>query len=361
MAPCAGISLDGLVSWWKGEDDADDWTQQNTGEENGGINYEPGLVGKAFSFDGDNDYVYVQFQQPVEGDVRVELWTKYEGAQNTNTRLFHFWSDGSTGLNVATGGQQIRIDNGTFRTDGGGPPRLMGAFPAGDGEWHHIAVTRSGTEYQLYVDGVLADEGPRDGPIRTFDRLFIGSGRENENFFNGLLHEVRLFNRVLTLSEINEIVEAGPAGKCPDGPLDGLSMHVDLSPDIFEVEVVPGVELTAYLEAPAGVDAEAIRQGKVELQVNGTSLGEPQSAKVVGNAVVVRFALTLSDISEILGLAVTEAEVDQAGNTIRVKAAGSPAQPIDLVQLTVSVVLENGDRLSGNDAVRVVSAQADVN
>ena len=41
-----------LVSWYRGEGDASDWSQQNDGELKGNLSFQPSVVGRGFALDG---------------------------------------------------------------------------------------------------------------------------------------------------------------------------------------------------------------------------------------------------------------------------------------------------------------------
>ena len=53
---CTAPPVD-LVSWWPGDGNADDIIGNNHGTLVNGATFAAGKVGKAFSLDGDNDYV----------------------------------------------------------------------------------------------------------------------------------------------------------------------------------------------------------------------------------------------------------------------------------------------------------------
>lgn len=89
------------------------------------------------------------------------------------------------------------------------------------GTWYHVAVTfdDAANEARLYVDGVLHLSYPTGATITSKGAdLIIGSNFEDKTW-DGLLDDVRLYERVLTLSEIEEIVNAsGGGGGGPDPP-----------------------------------------------------------------------------------------------------------------------------------------------
>ncbi len=74
--------------------------------------------------------------------------------------------------------------------------------------WHHIAVTHSSTDADLYVDGVNIDG---DGSTMSYDpdnSILIGAEATGDStpegrYFNGYIDEVRYWNTVLTAEEIH--------------------------------------------------------------------------------------------------------------------------------------------------------------
>lgn len=87
-------------------------------------------------------------------------------------------------------------------------------------DWHHYVVTYDyvNSDVSLYIDGSLA------GTNNNFIIDYVGSGKlsfgkaipANNNYFNGNLHEVRLWNTVRTISEItvsmNKILNRNQSG-----------------------------------------------------------------------------------------------------------------------------------------------------
>lgn len=78
-------------------------------------------------------------------------------------------------------------------------------------QWHHAAVVRENSTYKLYLDGVLVD-GQVGGNEDNTGTMFIGSlaaaGGRNE-FFNGSIDEVVIFDRGLTADEVATLASTG--------------------------------------------------------------------------------------------------------------------------------------------------------
>jgi hypothetical protein len=88
-----------------------------------------------------------------------------------------------------------------------------------DGNMHHIAVIMSGTlcsSIELYIDGVVMTKGPLDdfpgmNTISNYN-FKLGAYLNGGNILNGQLYDVRLFDRALSLNELNEIINENILG-----------------------------------------------------------------------------------------------------------------------------------------------------
>jgi hypothetical protein len=71
------------------------------------------------------------------------------------------------------------------------------------GLWRHLAVVFNGSQVQFYVNGILISTQPLAASIQARGMpLNIGADIQPSQFHKGLLDEVRIYNRALTLSEI---------------------------------------------------------------------------------------------------------------------------------------------------------------
>lgn len=83
------------------------------------------------------------------------------------------------------------------------------------GVFTHVAVTFDGTYMRIYINGVLDIEIAQN--IMPYDSPYpvqIGSlsNAASDNFFNGVIDEVRIFNRSLAASEIQDIFACSDSG-----------------------------------------------------------------------------------------------------------------------------------------------------
>ena len=106
-----------------------------------------------------------------------------------------------------SGGPMIWVDNVNGRymlTLGADSTNYLdsGRTPA-VGTWQHVAGTWDGTTARLYIDGVEVANRTFAGDVGTSNVWRIGAFRANPiGFFDGLIDDVRIYNRALPAAEI---------------------------------------------------------------------------------------------------------------------------------------------------------------
>ena len=218
-----------MVSWWPGDGNAFDFQDGNNGTTHGGLTYDSGEVAQAFSFNGSDSYV--SFGNSVgnfgTSDFTVDFWMQSSSTRDeeligkrTVCDNASFWA-ARLGHNGATQGViLVELDQDSSGTNYN---FLYSTKTVNDGNFHHIAVVRSGVSLSLYIDGALdgTSNGPGVANISNTADLIAGQGpcaSSGSNYFTGLLDEIEVFNRALNSNEIAGIYQAGGAGKCkPQG------------------------------------------------------------------------------------------------------------------------------------------------
>ncbi|HLP75503.1 MAG TPA: LamG domain-containing protein, partial [Candidatus Paceibacterota bacterium] len=176
------------------------------------ISYVAGKVGvQAAQFNGTSSYVSIP--RSVTDDFTVAMWVKT--TDTAGTAGAQWWNgkglvDGEVGGGGADWG--TAIVNGKFVIgigSTGGDSTFASSVNINNGAWHHVAATRNNTSgaVVIYVDGVLRGSGTGATGSRTFPPgLRIGSLQTGNNFLNGTLDDVRLYDRVLSPSEISALI-----------------------------------------------------------------------------------------------------------------------------------------------------------
>jgi hypothetical protein len=100
---------------------------------------------------------------------------------------------------------------GTF--DGRSPQHADGPRADPVNRWSHLGVTYDGATLRLYVNGARVSSRAVTGTIpRTDDPLWIGGNHPYGEYFDGLIDEVRVYDRVLTASQVRAEMSTPIAG-----------------------------------------------------------------------------------------------------------------------------------------------------
>jgi hypothetical protein len=207
----------GLVGWWTGDGanptTAPDLAGANPGTLTNGATHAPGLVGNAFSLNGNNQYIDLPTGTNIPvGNATYTLmaWIKPNAAGN----------EGIIGYGNYGSGNQVNafrlVDNGT------GHLNLLNYWWANDleadtnvpatGAWHLAVAEFDGSTRRILLDGVVVGmDTPTGHNVPSPSNFRIGSTNRGE-YFNGLIDEAQVYNRALTLAEVQAIFTAGAAG-----------------------------------------------------------------------------------------------------------------------------------------------------
>ena len=216
----------GMLAWWPMDETAGttvvDTVGTNPGIRVNGPVSAPGLVDGSLRFNGGSSYV---------GAPDSDLWAF--GGSDFTIELWANWDFNPVGTVGHPGTIFIGNDEGAgsrnkwFFALGGGflnfhinspaiGPRFFPLVPFSPniGQWYHLAVTRRGNIYIVYIDGVLAGSAIDNNAIpNPSNPLTIGQA-ESLGFMNGRLDEITVYGRALSQSETRAISNAGAGGKC---------------------------------------------------------------------------------------------------------------------------------------------------
>jgi hypothetical protein len=220
----------GAVSWWSGERGlVDDLKRNHAGAVNiSNSDFARGKVGLAFSFDGNNRAVrlpndFFPFDSAGNLPFSFETWFKTAtggviiGQQDVDPFNASF---------IHTPGVYVGVD-GKLRVRmfaGGETPLepMTSANAVNDDAFHHVAVIYDGQQQIAYLDGAeIGRIAHTQSGVDLDWRYQLGTGyggawpATNGSWFNfmGLIDEPTLYNRALTLEEVQSIFNAGSVGK----------------------------------------------------------------------------------------------------------------------------------------------------
>jgi len=196
----------------------DDSGNNNTGTLYGGVKKVPGISGQALSFDGSDDYVSVADNPDDSLDFSTAFTISVWGNQTSvieNSGLVSKYLGASGGRGYAVRTQTTNEIGVILSADGEGSDTDSSVNDCGftsNGEWTYITVTFDSGNIIYYKNGSQCDTDTNTVTSIFNNARSLNIGRYNENTeFNGPIDEVRIYNRVLSASEIAEQYRAGAA------------------------------------------------------------------------------------------------------------------------------------------------------
>jgi hypothetical protein len=237
---------DGLVASYALDGDAND---SSGNEHNGTAVGEPafveGQVGMALDFDGTDDVVELG-KFDVVGGITLAAWIKADDFEINDARIItkaNEWSGDSHWWMVSTISEtSLRF---RLKTDEGPTTATLVSDPVLEaGVFAHVAATWDGSTMRLYKDGVEVASQEKGGTAVAVDpdiSVAIGSQPSDAfasdpshvaKFFDGLIDDVRIYDRALSEGEL--LYLAGARAMPVDPGTDGLAAFYALENDVLD-------------------------------------------------------------------------------------------------------------------------------
>lgn len=177
-----------------------------------------GRIGGALDFsDSDTAIVSIPHAPELDGmqQLTISLWVKLAAADNATHNILAKRLGNSTSLNAYTINStnvekiSVQIHNQTS---------LVSTEVLEVGQWYHVAAVFDGSKPSqnllLYLNGNPEQESTlsiTSVPVQSTANLMIGDANQSiTEGFDGMIDEVRIYNRALSLAEIQELFEAKP-------------------------------------------------------------------------------------------------------------------------------------------------------
>ena len=212
----------GLSLWLKLDEEKDAKAMDASGHWQPGLlkNFDfkqsggPGKIRRALSFDGIDDTILLA--DPIKSDCTIAFWMKtntaFEAVDNaqdnrpTTPLLTFVSSDFNVHMSVE-GELQDGANHLVFYTDTPAQ-RLTSKSAVAMDQWVHVACSMKilTGEKTIYINGV------KDNAITTGQKFFpgvnvleVGSHEINKQYYQGMLDELRIYNRVLSDDEVLQV------------------------------------------------------------------------------------------------------------------------------------------------------------
>jgi PKD repeat protein len=235
----------GLVAYYPFNGNANDVSGNNNNPSVAKVSYMADRTGKpnsACAFNGKNNYIRIPNDASLnfKNGFSISAWVMvngfYDGKCHGNRIIMKGYTDYLDGNylltfddNYGTNGNNCYNDKPdkerqSFYAAGATPIAKKFIVP---GKWYLLTYTYDGTTASLYVDCNLQAKGT----LRNYDfsndhDLFIGkmNSQQYPYWFNGLLDEVRMYNRPLNKNEILALCDNKPIENKPESICTGANV-----------------------------------------------------------------------------------------------------------------------------------------
>ncbi|MCX8147037.1 MAG: hypothetical protein N3D84_01060, partial [Candidatus Woesearchaeota archaeon] len=206
-----------------------------------------GKVGNSLNFSGSYQHIDVADYDLIN-NFTAEAWIYTRNVGSSHHYIINKQSGSDYGwwfriLSSGTIDCQIRNSTDIVGIDSGFAP---------DTEvWYHAACRYNSTDICIFINGTLTACNPATGDIRSNDlNIQIGKISDRNGFYwNGLLDEIRLYNRSLSEEEINASFALG---------LSGLATNVSAEGLVGEWKLDEASGITAYDSSGNGLNGTLI-------------------------------------------------------------------------------------------------------
>ncbi|MFV8342252.1 PKD-like domain-containing protein, partial [Flavobacterium sp. XS2P39] len=165
-------------------------------------------------FDGVNDYV--EFNKSSYGlgsDFGIEVWIKPD-PQPANPVSTIQTIISKRNANSLIDGYDLRLIGNSLSFNWNNGSKIISPFPLTTSRWYHVAVTRTGGFYRLYVDGIEVENASGSAPIGNPSTTCIAGAMDQSgnppnkpvHHFSGWMDELRIWNTGLDPHHIRQMM-----------------------------------------------------------------------------------------------------------------------------------------------------------
>lgn len=157
------------------------------------------FMGRAVRLDGTGDYLRMTDTLPAMNEMSIEAWIYAQDLDNWDAIVNHEgWTANDVHLQFHSSGEL------EFSINGNSPMDQFFTYPFAEDQWYHIVLTysQSAKEVQLFVNGDLQERLSYTTALPAEIGPFWIGAWENERFFNGMIDELAIYDRVLTATEV---------------------------------------------------------------------------------------------------------------------------------------------------------------
>ncbi|MEM0050370.1 MAG: LamG domain-containing protein [Candidatus Bathyarchaeia archaeon] len=193
----------------------DESGNNNNGELRNNPTWVDGKLGKALYFNSSlRSYVRVPRSESIEppNQITISAWVYYsiittDGSIINKRYNSSIYSWSSYHISIRATDKKV-----LFRLSTDSATNLLSSLPLPPG-WHHIVAVYDGSYMKIFIDGELSAQTEKTGTIiyDATQHLYIGTFDGYNAPFEGVIDEVRIYNRALSDAEVKWLYESSGA------------------------------------------------------------------------------------------------------------------------------------------------------
>ncbi|HJU18997.1 MAG TPA: LamG domain-containing protein [Stellaceae bacterium] len=189
----------GLVAAWPAYEGSGAILHDVTGNRfdgtlHGGATWTGGRAGSCLKCDGASGYV--SMTSPLGASITQYTQAAWLNSGVTGNVALSFGDAGQLWIGNFTGGRwNANAANGV----------IVSSTQNATGGWHHILAKYDGSALSIYVDGSFSNNVGYSSSVDGSGNGYIGNYQGSALYWNGLIDDVRIWNRALSDAEIREI------------------------------------------------------------------------------------------------------------------------------------------------------------
>jgi len=205
--------LDGLVGWWKMDEESWDGTADevvdssgkgNNGTAAGGAITAEGKINRAGLFNGTTSHIDAGNGSSLDATsgITITAWAKPYSVSDVKVASK---DDVKSGRSWGAGIYMGRMIFEIFASGGYSVVQICGSAIVTN-EWVFVTYMFDGTNCSTYINGSFNSSTPASGTITvSASKVFVGARGDNQLFFDGLIDDLRIYNRALSSNEVSTI------------------------------------------------------------------------------------------------------------------------------------------------------------
>ena len=206
--------IDNIIAYWQMDEGSGSIISDSSGNEHTGTVYgaswTSGISSDALSFDGINDYVAISYDSDFAytiGQDDLTLSALVYPRSKDSSESGAIYSDRAVGNDVVA--VSMKVSSGMFNVGGWSPTSdgytVQASVPANN-KWYLMTAVFDSSEVKLYIDGTLKSSASLSGVSLANGGTGMMLGKHQggswSNYFDGIIDDVRIYNKALSSSEV---------------------------------------------------------------------------------------------------------------------------------------------------------------